>query len=60
MLICRTALFRYLILHMIDQDRVTSNDSLGQVVIDLRTFDPEKRLHQTYPLADLVRFQINF
>ncbi|XP_048740637.2 synaptotagmin-10-like [Ostrea edulis] len=44
---------RYLILHVIDQDRATSNDSLGQVVIDLRTFDPEKRLHETLALADL-------
>ncbi|XP_062615236.1 synaptotagmin-A-like isoform X1 [Saccostrea cucullata] len=44
---------RYLIFHVIDQDRGVNNDSLGQVVIDLRTFDPEKRIHETHKLADL-------
>ncbi|XP_022300165.2 synaptotagmin-1-like [Crassostrea virginica] len=44
---------RYLILHVIDHDPGTSNDSLGQVVVDLRTFDPERRLHETYQLSDM-------
>ncbi|KAK3101636.1 hypothetical protein FSP39_005068 [Pinctada imbricata] len=44
---------RYIIFHVVDEDTFSSNDSLGQVIINLSTFNPERHLHGTYPLADL-------
>jgi len=46
--------FRQLILHAIDEDKSTRNDSLGQVMIDLCDLDPERGLWDSYKLADLV------
>ena len=46
--------FRYIILHVIDESHYHGNESLGQVIIDLDTFDPEKGSHQIHRLSDLV------
>ena len=40
--------------HCVDYERFGSNDSLGQVIIDLKEFDPEQNLSGTFQLADLV------
>ena len=45
---------RYIVFHCVDYERFGSNDSLGQVIIDLKEFDPEQNLSGTFQLADLV------
>ena len=47
-------IFRYIIFHVIDKNIFNSNDSLGQVIIDLMTFNPDHGLHDNFRLADLV------
>ena len=44
---------RYIIFHVIDKNTFNSNDSLGQVIIDLMTFNPDHGLHDNFRLADL-------
>ncbi|KAL5014679.1 hypothetical protein ScPMuIL_008949 [Solemya velum] len=44
---------RYLVLHVVDHDRLTSNDSMGQIVIDLKDFDPDEGFHDHIQLSDL-------
>ena len=39
---------------MIDRDRSSSNDSLGQCIVELTNMDPERGVHGSYALADLV------
>lgn len=46
---------RYMVLHCIDYDRFSNNDSLGQVIIDLANFVPDDGLSGSFQLADLVR-----
>ncbi|XP_041349855.1 synaptotagmin-1-like [Gigantopelta aegis] len=45
--------FRYIILHVIDESHYHGNESLGQVIIDLDSFDLEKGSHQIHRLTDL-------
>ncbi|ESO82570.1 Defline double C2 domain protein [Lottia gigantea] len=45
--------FRYIVLHVIDDNNTEGNCSLGQVIIDLDTFNPVEEHRQTYKLADL-------
>lgn len=44
---------RYIIFHVIDKNTFSSNDSLGQVIIDLVNFNPDVGLHDNFRLADL-------
>lgn len=44
---------KYIIFHAIDRDTSSSNDSLGQCIVDLTNQCVESGLHGTYPLADL-------
>ena len=41
---------------MIDRDRSSSNDSLGQCIVELTNMDPERGVHGSYALADLVSY----
>ena len=45
---------RFIIFHVIDRDKSSSNDSLGQCIVELTNMDPERGIHGSYPLADLV------
>ncbi|KAK6177286.1 hypothetical protein SNE40_015413 [Patella caerulea] len=45
--------FRYIVFHVVDENDSYGNSSLGQVILDLDTFDPEKGHHESYKLADL-------
>ena len=51
---CNVVLRRYIVFHCVDYEWFGSNDSLGQVIIDLKDFDPEQNLSGTFRLADLV------
>lgn len=44
---------RFIIFHVIDRDKSSSNDSLGQCIVELTNMDPERGIHGSYPLADL-------
>ncbi|XP_076091952.1 synaptotagmin-10-like [Mytilus galloprovincialis] len=44
---------RYIIFHVIDKSTFGGNDSLGQVIIELMTFNPDHSLHDFFRLADL-------
>lgn len=44
---------RFIIFHVIDRDKSSSNDSLGQCIVELTHMDPERGIHGSYPLADL-------
>ncbi len=46
--------YRYIIFHVLDESQQEGNESLGQAIIDLDTFDPNKGYHETLKLADLV------
>ena len=39
---------------MIDHDADGKNDSLGQMIIDLKNFDPDNGFRGNFELADLV------
>lgn len=39
---------------MIDRDKNSSNDSLGQCIVELNTLNPEQGIHGSLELADLV------
>ena len=47
-------------LHVVDFDDGGTNDSLGQVVIELDNFDVEAGFHGSFELADLVGLEIFF
>ncbi|KAJ8301633.1 hypothetical protein KUTeg_020620 [Tegillarca granosa] len=44
---------RFIIFHVVDEDVSSSNDSLGQAIVDLKDFDPDRGMHGSYKLADL-------
>ncbi|WAR25135.1 SYT7-like protein [Mya arenaria] len=44
---------KYIVFHVIDKDRSSSNDSLGQCIVELKHFNPETGLNGTFELADL-------
>ena len=47
--VCRAVLF-----HIFDKETVGSNNSLGQVNIELKYLDLDEPIRKRYPLADLV------
>lgn len=49
-----SSLYRYVVLHVIDESQQEGNESLGQVIVDLDLLDPERGYHGTHKLADLV------
>lgn len=44
---------KYVVFHVIDQDKNSSNDSLGQCLVDLNNLNPEYGIHGSFDLADL-------
>ena len=53
--VCRAVLF-----HIFDKETVGSNNSLGQVNIELKYLDLDEPIRKRYPLADLVTEIISF
>ena len=48
---------RYVILHVVDHSMIGSNESLGQVILQLAGFDLEQGCQSNFALADLVSFR---
>ena len=46
---------RALLFHMFDKETIGSNNSLGQVNLELKYLDLDEPIRKQYPLADLVR-----
>lgn len=44
---------KFIIFHVIDRDKSSGNDSLGQCIVELKHMDPERGIHGSYELADL-------
>ncbi|KAH3872547.1 synaptotagmin-5-like [Dreissena polymorpha] len=44
---------KYVVFHVIDKDNNSSNDSLGQCIVELKTFDPDHGLSGSFELSDL-------
>jgi len=42
------------VFHVIDKDNNSSNDSLGQCLVELKHLNPELGLHGNFELSDLV------
>lgn len=51
---------RYIVFHVIDKDNNSSNDSLGQCIVELKHLNPELGLHGNYELSDLVKTPRSF
>lgn len=45
---------RALLFHMFDKETIGSNNSLGQVNLELKYLDLDEPIRKRYPLADLV------
>ncbi|XP_064632573.1 synaptotagmin 2-like [Lineus longissimus] len=44
---------RYIVLHIVDKDTLTDNESMGQAIVDLGNLDPEVGFRGVFQLADL-------
>ena len=55
--ICVHFVNRYVILHVVDHSVIGSNESLGQVILQLSDFDLEQGCQSNFALADLVSFR---
>lgn len=44
---------KYVVFHVIDQDKNSSNDSLGQCIVELNNLNPEFGIHGSFELADM-------
>lgn len=49
-----------MLFHIFDKETVGSNNSLGQVNIELKYLDLDEPIRKRYPLADLVTEKISF
>lgn len=49
-----------MLFHIFDKETVGSNNSLGQVNIELKYLDLDEPIRKRYPLADLVTEIISF
>lgn len=47
-------LHRAVLFHMFDKETIGSNNSLGQVNLELKYLDLDEPIRKRYPLADLV------
>ena len=45
---------RAVLFHMFDKETIGSNNSLGQVNLELKYLDLDEPIRKRYPLADLV------
>lgn len=45
---------RAILFHMFDKETIGSNNSLGQVNLELKYLDLDEPIRKRYPLADLV------
>ena len=49
---------RAILFHMFDKETIGSNNSLGQVNLELKYLDLDEPIRKRYPLADLVSSSI--